>query len=152
MTPEQIRAAIVANPTLLAMAQAPNPDTQTIADMLAAAQPPQPVHTEIGNGTILAQLAPLGASGSMSGGVFLDTLVAIGQVDRDVYWTMDLIKQGRLRIDLEATRLGLQKLATAQPSLAPAVSELLKLGVVPAQVNEMDVRRAIFADDGQRMV
>lgn len=79
------------------------------------------VPTEIGAGTILAALGE-------GGGAFLDALVEIGAVNRNVYWTMDLIRQGRLRIDLPATRAGMQGLAAAVPSLAPAVTALLTLG------------------------
>lgn len=79
------------------------------------------VPTEIGAGTILAALGE-------GGGAFLDALVEIGTVNRNVYWTMDLIRQGRLRIDLPATRAGMQGLAAAVPSLAPAVTALLTLG------------------------
>ena len=77
--------------------------------------------TEIGAGTILAALGE-------GGGAFLDALVEIGAVNRNVYWTMDLIRQGRLRIDLPATRAGMHGLAAAAPSLAPAVTALLTLG------------------------
>ena len=147
MSPDSIRAAILADPALLAKAQATPPDTVAIAAALSATRT-RPVHTEIGAGTILAQL---GAAGR-SGGAFLDALVAIGASNRDVYWTMDLIKQGRLRIDLAATRAGMQGLAASVPSLAPDVAELLKLGVEPDPVDELNVRRAIFADDGQRLV
>lgn len=79
------------------------------------------VPTEIGAGTILAALGE-------GGGAFLDALVEIGESNRNVYWTMDLIRQGRLRIDLPATRAGMHGLAAAAPSLAPAVTALLTLG------------------------
>lgn len=95
-----------------------------IADLLSIGRTKM-VPTEIGAGTILAVLGGVG----LSGGAFLDTLVAVGETNRDVYWTMDLIKQGRLRIDMQATRMGLQGLAVAVPSLAPAVTALLTLGI-----------------------
>lgn len=82
------------------------------------------VPTEIGSGAILAALGE-------GGGAFLDALVEIGTVNRNVYWTMDLIRQGRLRIDLPATRAGMQGLAAAVPSLAPAVQALMTIGVEP---------------------
>lgn len=107
-----------------------------IADLLSTGRTKM-VPTEIGAGTILAVLGGVG----LSGGAFLDTLVAVGETNRDVYWTMDLIKQGRLRIDMQATRLGLQGLAVAIPTLASAVTALLTLGIVadpiaPRQVSE----------------
>lgn len=92
--------------------------------------------TEIGVGTILAAL-------NGAGGVFLDTLVAVGEQNRDVFWTMDLIRQGRLRIDMPATRAGMQGLAAAVPQLADGIAELLKLGVQPDPVSEFDVRVAL---------
>lgn len=143
MTGAEIRAAIAASPELLALLHADPPDHEAVAAELRRTVSVA-VPTEIGSGTILAQL---GAAG-MSGGQFLDALETVGQTDRDVYWTMDLIRQGRLRIELPATRAGLQRLATAVPTMAPAMAELLKLGTAPAQVTEFDVRAAVYADDG----
>ena len=94
------------------------------------------VPTEIGAGTILATLGS-------GGGAFLDMLVAVGQQDRNVFWTTDLVKQGRLRIDLAATRAGLQALAIAVPSLADDVTALLTLGYAPAPVSVQDVITAL---------
>ena len=96
------------------------------------------VPTEIGSGTILAALGE-------GGGAFLDALVAIGESNRNVYWTMDLIRQGRLRIDLPATRAGMQGLAAAVPSLAPAVQALLTLGYAPDPIALDDVSNALNA-------
>ncbi len=94
------------------------------------------VPTEIGSGTILAALGD-------GGGAFLDALVAIGEANRNVYWTMDLIRQGRLRIDLPATRAGMQGLAAAVPSLAPAVQALLALGYEPDPIDVGAVSAAL---------
>lgn len=96
------------------------------------------VPTEIGSGTILAALGD-------GGGAFLDTMVAIGESNRNVYWTMDLIRQGRLRIDLPATRAGMQGLAAAIPSLAPAVQALLTLGYEPDPIDVGAVSAALNA-------
>lgn len=98
--------------------------------------------TEIGVGTILATLAG-------SGGVFLDTLVQVGESNRDVYWTMDLIRQGRLRIDMPATRAGMQALAQAVPALADGIAALLQLGVAPDPVPVLDVSRALNVAEGR---
>ena len=94
------------------------------------------VPTEIGSGTILAALGE-------GGGAFLDALVAIGESNRNVYWTMDLIRQGRLRIDLPATRAGMQGLAAAVPALAPAVQVLLTLGYEPDPISHAEVAAAL---------
>lgn len=93
-------------------------------------------HTEIGTGTILAVLGDVG-------GDFLDSLVQIGQVNRNVYWTMDLITSGRFRIDLEASRTAMQKLAVQVPSLKPAIDELLKLGYVDDSFTLEEISNAL---------
>ena len=121
MNSEEILTAIAADPALIALAAVRN-DT-AIAEALSVGRT-KPTPTEIGSGTVLATLGAIG----ISGGVFLDTLVSIGAQNRDVYWTMDLIKQGRLRIDLPATRDGLESIGAAVPSLLPAVAALLQLG------------------------
>lgn len=136
MTHDEIRAAIVASPDLQNLV----PDTVALAVALSEGRQ-KPVPTEIGIGTILALMGG-------NGGVFLDTLVAVGEQNRDVYWTMDLIRQGRLRIDMPATRAGMQALAGAVPSLADGIAALLTLGFAADPVSEFDVRAAIFADDG----
>jgi hypothetical protein len=94
------------------------------------------VPTEIGSGTILATLGD-------GGGAFLDALVSIGERNRNVYWTMDLIRQGRLRIDLPATRAGMQALAQAVPSLEPAVTALLTLGYADDPISVAEVSAAL---------
>ena len=102
----------------------------------------KPVPTEIGVGTILASMAG-------SGGVFLDTLAAVGEQNRDVHWTMDLIRQGRLRIDMPATRAGMQALAQAVPQLADGIAALLTLGVTNDPVPVGDVSRALNVAEGR---
>ncbi len=110
-------------------------DDRRIAETLSAGRT-KLVPTEIGSGTVLAVLSP-------GGGAFLDALVQIGEVNRDVYWTMDLIKQGRLRIDLPAVRNGMLALAAAVPTLAPAVDALMTLGVAPDPISVDEVSRAL---------
>lgn len=97
------------------------------------------VPTEIGSGTVLATLQG-------GGGAFLDALVQVGAVNRDVYWTMDLIKQGRLRIDLPAVRNGLEGLAQAVPALAGAVTALMTLGYAPDPISYADVSLALSVE------
>lgn len=142
MTPADLLALIdkraAADPEFAALVAAR--DCPGMAAALSAGRQ-KLVPTEIGSGTILATLGP-------GGGAFLDALVTIGEQNRDVYWTMDLIRQGRLRIDLQATRDGMQALAQAVPSLAPAVTSLLTLGYADDPIDEFAVRRACWADDG----
>lgn len=145
MTPSEIRAAIAASPEFVALAQAG--DTQGLADALSVGRK-KLVPTEIGAGTVVAMLR----GQTPSGGVFLDTIEAAGAVDRDLFWTMDLIKQGRLRIDLPETRSGLEAMAVAIPALAQGVATLLTLGFTPDPVSEFAVRCAIFADNGSLLV
>lgn len=141
MTHDEIRAAISASPELLALAQIP--DTTAIAEALSVGRV-KIGRTEVGPGTIMEALGVAG----IPGGEFLDSLEAIGQVDRDVHWTMALILDGKLRLDLPATRAGMNRLATAVPTLAPAMAVLMRVGEVPDPIPEFDVRCAIFADDG----
>lgn len=139
MTPAEILAAIDARAAVdaqFAEHVAARRDAQ-IAAALSEGRT-KLVPTEIGSGTILAALGE-------GGGAFLDALVAIGESNRNVYWTMDLIRQGRLRIDLPATRAGMQGLAAAVPSLAPAVQALLTLGYEPDPIALDDVSNALNA-------
>lgn len=134
MGPDEIRAAIAASPELQALAR----NDLAIANALSVGRT-KLVPTEIGSGTVLATLKGIGAGG----GAFLDTLEAVGASNRDVAWTMDLITQGRLRIDLKATRDGLTELSQAIPALLPAVTALLALGFAPDPVPVNDVSAAL---------
>jgi hypothetical protein len=127
-----------------------NPDDRNdveIARVLSAGRTkPQPM--EIGTGTILLTLGD-------SGGAFLDALVVIGETNRNVFWTMDLIRQGRLRIDLPGVRAQMQALAEATAQSVPAVAEglgvLLTLGLAPDPLPVDAVSRALNIAEG-RMV
>ena len=79
---------------------------------------------EIGIGTMLAALAP-------NGGAFMDGLIALGETDRNVYWAVDLIKQGKLDVGMAATREQVLALAAEHPELASAATSLLALAEVP---------------------
>lgn len=128
MTKQEILAAIAASPELQALAAVRNDGE--IARIISIGKT-KLVPTEIGSGTIMSTLAAVG----IDGGVFLDTLVTIGGTNRSVFWTVeDLIKQGRFRIDLVASRAGLSNLAQAVPALLPAVTQLLTLGYEPDPV------------------
>ena len=136
MTQDEIRAAIVASPDLQALV----PDTGALAAALSAGRT-RIESKEIGVGTILMVLQP-------HGGAFLDGLVALGQTDRNVFWSMVLIQAGKFDVGLPGTRAQMQALAQAMPSLNEAFSALLALAEVADPVGEFDVRCAIFADDG----
>lgn len=136
MTQDEIRDAIGASPELHGLV----PDTSAIAAALSDGRT-RVESREIGIGTILMVLQP-------HGGAFLDGLVALGESDRNVYWAMELIRQGRFDVGLQGTRTQMQALAQQMPDLASAFAALLALAEVPDSVGEFDVRRAIFADDG----
>lgn len=136
MTPADIRAAIAADPALQALV----PDTVAVASALSEGRT-RLKSTEIGVGMILATLAP-------DGGTFLDDLNAVGQTDRNVYWVMDLLRQGRFDIGMTASRAMMQQLAVVYPQLAAGFEQLLPLGEESDVVSEYDVRCAIFNADG----
>lgn len=108
---------------------------QAIADIINVGRV-RPQSKEIGIGTILAVMAP-------AGGVFLDGLNALGSTDRNVYWSMELIRQGRFDIGMPAARAQVQALADGQPDLAAGIEALLALGVAPDPVSAADVSRAL---------
>lgn len=117
--------------------------TQEIADLLSVV-PGGGVRTKlcntaIGVGTILGAFQGLG-------GQFMDTLVTIGQTNRDVHWLIEgTIKNGVLNMGDPATRAGIQGLI-AQSSMAsfvPGMQALLALGVAPDPVSHTQVGEAI---------
>lgn len=101
----------------------------------------RPVETEVGVGTVLALLRGVGAGG----GAFLDTLEAVGESDRDVHWTMVLIREGKLRIDMAPVRAGMEALALAVPGLAAGIDILLELGFGPDPIKRDSVSDALNA-------
>lgn len=133
MKPQEIRDAIAASPELQAM------DAQGIAAALSV-DSKKLVPTEIGTGSILEVCRDVG----VGGGNFLDTLKTIGSQDRDVFWSFDMIQQGRLRIDLAATRAGLVQIKTAVPSIAAEVDAILTLGWVDDPVTAAEVEQAML--------
>lgn len=141
---QEILDAIAASPDALALVQMEQVDTEQVAQLISVGKT-KLVPTEIGSGTILAVVGE-------TGGAFIDTLVAISASNRNLFWTMDLIKQGRLRIDLQATRDSMGALAIAVPSIAPAIDALLTLGYAPDPFGEFEVRQAIFNDDGSKRI
>jgi len=136
MSPEEIRAAIAASTELLALV----PNTEALASVLSEGRT-RLEPREIGIGTILMVLAP-------DGGAFLDGLQVLGETDRNVFWSMELIRQGRFDVGLSGTRQQMLALAQQMPGLSSAFAALLGLAEVPDPVSEFKVRCAIYADDG----
>jgi len=96
---------------------------QAIADLLSIGRV-RVVPTEIGVGTILATLGT-------AGGPFLDGLVTLSEQDRNTYWALDLVKQGKFDIGMSGTRLQMRALAQEKPQLKAAFDILLSLAEVP---------------------
>lgn len=138
MTPQEIRSAIEASPDLLALAA--QGDTQAIAGALSAGRT-KTVPTEVGNGTVLEVL------GFATGNALLDVLYSAP----DFRHVKPLLEQGRLRLDSPMAAAALGSLVPAVLT-AEHVSELLSRAKVADPVAELDVRRAIFADDGALLV
>lgn len=147
MTPSAIRAAITASPTLLALARAVPADTAGIAAALSVGKTKRsPDLLDIGDSLELLDDLPSG------GGVVLDALATLAATDRILFWLLESLKQGRLRIGAPATRKRLTAAAAADPTLQDAVNLLLARGRIPDVIAEFEVRQAIFADNGDLRV
>lgn len=135
MTPEEIRAAIGADPALQALV----PDTQAIADALSVGRT-RYVETQIGVGTIIEVL------GLATANAVLDVIYSAP----DYRHVMPLLDQGRLRLDSAFVRGALQSMV---PSLLTQEQRdsLVARAKEPDPVNEYNVRIAIhYNADGTR--
>lgn len=137
MTPDEIRAAISADPALQVLV----PDTQAIADALSAGRT-RWKHTEIGVGTIIEVL------GLAAANPVLDALYA----SPDYRHVKPLLDQGRLRLDTVAQAGMLQPLVTGGLLTQAQLDALIARAKEPAPVAEYDVRVAIYNDDGSLKV
>lgn len=137
MTPEEIRAAISADPALQALV----PDTQAIAAALSAGRM-RWKHTEIGVGTIIEVL------GLAAANPVLDALYA----SPDYRYVKPLLDQGRLRLDVVAQAGVLQPLVTGGLLTQAQLDALIARAKEPAPVDEYAVRVAIYHDDGSMRV
>lgn len=141
MTPDDIRAAIQADTAL----QALMPDTHAIAAALSVGR--ARVTTRLGGvGVVLEALGPV------EGAAVLDTLDALKATSSPVKWAWVLINRGELDFGSLATRGMIQQLQIGGALTSPQAATLLALAEVPDPVDEMDVRRAIYADDGSLLV
>ena len=137
MTPDEIRAAISADPALQALV----PDTQAIADALSAGRT-RWKPTDIGVGTIIEVL------GLAAANPVLDALYA----SPDYRHVKPLLEQGRLRLDSVAQAGMLQPLVTSELLTQAQLDALVARAKEPAPVDEYDVRMAIYNDDGSLKV
>ncbi|MCR4301542.1 MAG: hypothetical protein NUV51_08015 [Sulfuricaulis sp.] len=136
MTPAEIRAAIAADPALSALL----PDSQAIAEAMSAGRT-RANTIEIGNGLILATV------GLEAGNALLDVMNSAA----DFRHVKPLLEQGRLAVSSPLVVATLNSLVgtvlTQEQSDA-----LIALGRDPDPVAELDVRRAIWLDDGTRAI
>lgn len=132
MTPDEIRAAISADPALQVLV----PDTQAIADALSAGRT-RYVETQIGVGTIIEEL------GLTTANTVLDVIYSAP----DYRHVKPLLDQGRLRLDSPFVRGALQAMVPALLTQEQR-DALVSRAAVAAPVSEYDVRCAIYADDG----
>lgn len=133
---EDIRAAIQADAALQALI----PDTEEIAAALSDGRT-RFVPTEIGVGTILEVL------GLATGNSVLDAVAG----NADFRHVKPLLEQGRLRLDSAFTRGVLASLVGALITQEQH-DALITRAQQPDPVSELDVRRAIWHDDGSLAV
>lgn len=118
-----------------------------IAAILSAGRTKQ-ADVTIGIGDILNTLRGVGSGG----GVFLDTLMALGAQDRDLFYVYKLLEDGKLHINLPNVQEGLQQLAVAVPGLAPQIAALGALGIQPDPVQVSAVSRALNVAEGRMIL
>lgn len=100
------------------------------------------VERNIGYGTVLETL------GAEAGAAFLDGLTAVAATSSPVKWALKLLDRGELNVGAVATQQQLDALA-AGGLMPQAVAEALKaLALAPDPVDELDVRKACWADNG----
>lgn len=137
MTPAEIRQAIAESPTLTNLL----PDSQAIADAMSEGRT-RPSDTEIGVGLILATI------GLASGNALLDALYATP----DFRYVKPLLEQGRLQVSSPLVAAALAGMVQAEVITQPEADALAALGQEPDPVSEIDVRRAIWSDNGERII
>ena len=151
MTPQQLAALERVNGKPLTQAQIDaiepllsNRQDVQIAEVLSQGRV-RVQSKDIGIGTVLAVVP--------AGGRFLDQLVAIGEgtddLSRNVHWSMELIRQGRLDIGMPATRSQVSALAASHPDMATAIASLLASAEVPDPVDFNEVSRALNEAEGR---
>lgn len=137
MIPQEIRTLIAADPALQALL----PDSQAIADAMSAGRT-RANATEIGVGMILATI------GLASGNALLDALYSAP----DFRHVRPLLEQGRLVVSSPLVADALAVLVAGEVITQGEADALIALGREPDPVAEMDVRRAIWNDDGTRAI
>jgi hypothetical protein len=147
LTPDAIRAAIQADPALLASARSPQPDTVEIARWLSAGR------TRIGKvsrGWFALWAAETGARAALE-----DASQDRAHPLRSVALaTLDVLRGSADWIDfgLPQHRTMLDAWVTAGAVTRAQADALLVLATHPDPVDEMSVRLALWADDGRLLV
>jgi hypothetical protein len=137
VTPQAIREAIEADPALRALL----PDSQAIAEALSAGRT-RANSALIGNGLILATI------GLTAGNALLDALNST----EEIRYVKPLLEQGRLQVSSPLVAGALAQLVSASVITQGEADALIELGREPDPVPELDVRRALWADDGTMLV
>lgn len=137
MNVTEIRAAIAADPALMALL----PDSRAIADALSQGRT-RANNFEIGNGLILATI------GIEAGNALLDALYNTVEFR----YVKPLLEQGRLDVSSPLVAGALAQLVENEVISQAEADALIALGQDPDPVNELDVRRAIWNDDGTRAI
>lgn len=138
MTPEEIRAAIIADQNLIALI----PDTQAIADALSVGKRKADLTVRIGAGRVLDTI------GLASGNALLDAVKAT----QDYRHVWHLMEYGELDINSPLVAEALGSLVLSGVITQPQADALLALGKVPDPVDELDVRKAIWSDNGEILI
>lgn len=161
MTLDDIRAAIAARPELVADVHAAlaepvdaTPHWQAIADAVSAAAPPALVPHNITDRGVIAALgtdvgdAVLAALEAVAAETMADTdplKLHQGGIRRMLAW---LQRDPGLDIGNERTQAMLDTLVALGRMTAEHAQALKALGQRPDVVSEIDIRRAVLADDG----
>ncbi|TVO57531.1 hypothetical protein [Denitromonas halophila] len=145
MTPQEIRDAIAADPTLIALRDAGN--FAAIAAALPAERVPQ---TTLGGvGAVMEALGPV------AGAEVLDALDALKASISAVKWAWVLINRGELDFGSASTRGMIQQLGQMGVfsnitglGAQQVVDALLGIGDVSRSTTSIDVRKALLNSDG----
>lgn len=140
MTVEEIRQAIEASPTLLALV----PDSGAIAAAMSSGRT-RPAETLGGVGYVMAVLGPT------EGAAVLDALNALSGTNSVVKWAWVLINRGELDFGHATTRSMILSLVPGVMTSAQAAA-LLAGAEVPDPIDEFDVRLALWGDGGTLLV
>lgn len=137
MTPDEIRAAIQQDPQLTELV----PDSAAIAARLSADRY-KVTSKEIGNGMILATI------GLADGNILLDALNSMAELRH----IKPLLERGGLDVSNPLVTTALDAMVGAGAISRVNADKLIALAHEPDPVPEIDVRRAIWGDNGEVLI